>query len=86
MTTISSSYVHHRIPPFPGFYARPMPDLTIPRVGNGPKKSAMWLDGVPCIVKGFHEWPKVGERHLIDGLLYRLVEISDRWLWKREAS
>ena len=55
-----------------------MPSLTIRRVGNGPKQSAMWLDGTPCIVKGFHEWLKVGERHLIDGVLHRLVEISDR--------
>ena len=39
-------------------------------VGDGPKQSAMWLDGVPYIVKGFTEWPKVGEKHLIDGLLY----------------
>ncbi len=58
----------------------------IRRVGNGPKRSAMWLDGVPCIVKGFTEWPKVGERHVIDGVLYRLVEISDRWVWERQAS
>jgi len=36
--------------------------------------------------RDFTEWPKVGERHLIDGLLYRLVEISDRWVWEREAS
>jgi hypothetical protein len=46
----------------------------------------MWLDGVPCIVTGFHEWPKVGETHLIDGLFYRLVEISDRWIWERVPS
>jgi len=43
----------------------------------------MWLDGIPCIVKGFTEWPKVGEKHVIDGVLYRLVEISDRWVWER---
>jgi hypothetical protein len=48
--------------------------------------SAMWLDGVPCIAQGFHEWPKVGERHVIDGVLCRLVEISDRWIWERELS
>jgi hypothetical protein len=63
-----------------------MPSLDIRRAGNGPKKSAMWLDGVPCMVTGFHEWPKVGERHLIDGVLYRLVEISNRWVWDREPS
>ena len=56
------------------------------RIGDGPKQSAMWLEGVPCIVKGFSEWPKVGERHVIDGVLYRLVEKSDRWIWERVAS
>ncbi len=46
----------------------------------------MWLDGVPCIMKGFTEWPKVGERDLIDGVLHRLVEISDRGVWEREPN
>lgn len=63
-----------------------MPSLDIRSAGNGPKKTAMWLDGVPCIVKGFTEWPKVGDRCVIDGLLYRLVEIGDRWIWEREPS
>ena len=39
-----------------------------------------------AIVEGFHEWPKVGDRHEIDGVLYVLVEISDRWVWDREPS
>jgi hypothetical protein len=63
-----------------------MPDLDTRRVGNGPKQPAMWLDGVPCLGKGFHEWPKVGDRYVIDGVLYRLVEISDKWIWERQAS
>ena len=67
-------------------YLRPMPSLDTRRAGNGPKCSAMWLDGVPCIVEGFHGWPKVGERHVIDGLLYRLVEMSSRWVWERMES
>ena len=58
----------------------------IRKTGTGPRWSAMWLDGEGCIVKGFHEWPKVGDRHEIDGVLYRLVEIGDRWVWGREAS
>jgi hypothetical protein len=45
-------------------YHGPMPDLDTRKVGDGPKRSSMWLDGV----------------------LYRLVEISDRWVWEREAS
>ena len=62
----------------------PIPSLDIRTVGDGPKRTTAWLDGVTRIVEGFHEWPKVGESHLIDGLLYRLVEISDRWVWVRE--
>ena len=64
----------------------PTPNLDTRSAGNGPKKSAMWLDDVPCVVKGFHEWPKVGDRFVIDGLLYRLVEIRDRWVWERVPS
>ena len=67
-------------------YPRPMPSLNIRNVGDGPMRGAMWHDGVPCIAQGFHEWPKVGERHVIDGVLCRLVEISDRWIWERELS
>ena len=62
------------------------PDLDIRTVGTGQKRITAWLDGVPCIVEGFHEWPKVGDRLEIDGLLYRLVAISDRWVCEREPS
>ena len=63
-----------------------MPDLDIRSAGNDPKQSAMWLDGVPCMVEGFHEWPKVGDRLVIDGLLWRVVEVNDRWVCEREPS
>jgi len=63
-----------------------MPALDTRSIGNGPKSSAMWLDGEPCMVKGLDAWPKVGDRLVIDGLLYRLVEISDRWVCEREPS
>jgi hypothetical protein len=46
-------------------YARPMPSPDIRTTGDGPGRTTSWLDGVPCIVEGFHDWPKVGERHLI---------------------
>jgi len=62
-----------------------VPRLDIRTAGDGPKRAAMWLDGTPCMVKGLDHWPKVGERFVIDGVLYRLVEISDRWVWEREA-
>jgi hypothetical protein len=63
-----------------------MPAFDTRTAATGPKRTAVWLDGEPCIVKGFTEWPKVGQRHVIDGLLYRLVEISDQWVWERETS
>jgi hypothetical protein len=62
------------------------PDLDTRSAGTGPKQGAMWLDGAGCIVQGFHEWPKVGERYVIDGELNRLVEISNRWIWEKEPS
>jgi len=46
----------------------------------------MWLDGTPCIVKGFHEWPKVGDRYVVGGELWRVVEVSDWWVCEREPS
>jgi len=49
--------------PGPTCYPPAMPDLDIRTIGDGPKRTAIWLDGVPCIGEGFHEWPKVGERH-----------------------
>ena len=73
-----SSYQYHM--------TYPIPSLTIRRVGNGPKQSAMWLDGAPCMVKGLDQWPKVGERLFVDGLLYRVVEVSDRFVLEWEPS
>jgi hypothetical protein len=42
-----------------------MPNLDIRSAGNDPKQSAMWLDGEPCIVKGFTEWLNVGDWFVI---------------------
>lgn len=61
-------------------------DTRPPNVGNRhrPKRTAMWLDGVPCVVEGLDEWPKVGDRLVIDGELWRVVAVSDRWVCERE--
>ena len=61
-----------------------MPTLGTRTAGTGPKQTAMWLDGTACMVTGLDAWPAVGDRLLISGLLYRVVEISDRWVWERE--
>ena len=63
-----------------------MPSLAIRTVGAGPKRTAMWLDGVPCMVTGLERWPRVGDRLEIDGELWRVVEVSDRWVCEREPS
>ncbi len=63
-----------------------MPSLVTRSAGAGPKQTAMWLDGVPGMVTGLDALLKVGDRLVIDGLLWRVVEISDRWIWEREAS
>jgi len=60
-----------------------MPHLDTRSAGTGPKRAAARLDCVPRMVVGFHEWPKVGERHVIDGVPYSLVEISDRWVLEK---
>ena len=46
--------------------------------GTGPKRTAMWLDGEPGMVVGFHGWPKVGNRLVIDGWRqYRVVTLPN---------
>ncbi len=55
----------------------PKPDTRT--VGAGPKQTAVWLDTVPITLAGLEEWPKVGDRYVIDGKLWRVVErIGDR--------
>ena len=44
-----------------------MPSLAIRTVGAGPKRTAMWLDGVPCIFADLTEWPKVGGKYVSGG-------------------
>jgi hypothetical protein len=51
-----------------------MPELDPHTVGDGPKQTAMWLDGTPCMVTGLDAWPKVGECLEIDGVLWRVVD------------
>jgi hypothetical protein len=63
-----------------------MPALDARSAGTGAKQTAMWLDGTPCMVTGLDRWPRVGDRLVIDGLLYRLVEVSDRFVFEREPN
>jgi hypothetical protein len=63
-----------------------VPDLDTRSVGDGQKQTTAWLDGAPCMVKGLEEWPRVGDRYVIDGELWRVVKISDRIICEREPS
>jgi hypothetical protein len=60
-----------------------MPGLDTRRVGDGPKRSSMWLDGVPCMVTGLNAWPKVGDRLVIDGELWRVVDARRSYICER---
>ena len=35
-------------------------------------------------ITGLERWPKVGDRLVIEGELWRVVEVSDRWVCERE--
>ena len=68
------------------YYPRPTPSLDTRTVGNGPYRTAMWLDGKPCMVTGLREWPKVGDRLEIDGVLWRVVDARRSYICEREPS
>jgi hypothetical protein len=59
--------------------------LNIRKVGDGPRCYAVWLDHWPVFLDGLEGLPHIGDRFEIDGVPYSLVEISDRWVWKRES-
>ena len=49
-------------------------------------RTKVWLDGVPVILAGLEEWPKIGDRFEVDGEVWRVVEIHHRILCEREPS
>ena len=55
------------------FSEPPKTAFDIRMAGNGPRRTSMWLDGVACIVEGFHEWPEVGTSRV-------RVRAKDEWL------
>ncbi len=62
------------------------PEIDIRKVGARPKQTTVWLDGVPIMLAGLEEWPKVGDSCVIDRELWRVVQVSDRSLLEREPS
>jgi hypothetical protein len=46
----------------------------------------MWLDGMPCMLTGLDEYPRVGDRYELFGEFWRVVEIYDRIICEREPS
>jgi hypothetical protein len=57
-----------------------MPALDIRSTGNGPNRTLMWLDGVPYMVTGLDEYPKVGDRFEVDGELWRVVDARQSYM------
>ena len=57
------------------------------RIGDGPRQIPVWLRREePLMLTGLDAWPEVGDRLMIDGLLWRVVEISDRWVCERDPN
>jgi hypothetical protein len=61
-------------------------ELDIRKVGDGPHRAVLWLDGVPCVAVGLDEIPpKIGDILEISGELWRVAAHTDRCLLEREA-
>ena len=56
------------------------------RIGDGPWTVVLWRDRQPVILSGLDRYPVVGDRFDVDGELWRVVEVSDRWVCEREPS
>ena len=57
------------------------------RVGDGPRQMPVWLQREePVMLAGLDEYPKVGDHYEIFGELWRVPEVSDRVVLRREPS
>ncbi len=57
------------------------------RVGDGPRQIPVWLrTEEPVVLAGLDEYPKVGDRYVIHHELWRVAEVSDRVVLRREPS
>jgi hypothetical protein len=63
-----------------------MPSLNIRKVGDGPRRYAVWLDHWPVFLDGLDGLPHIGDRFEIDGEWWRVVEWTDRIVCEREPS
>ena len=63
-----------------------MPSLYTRSTGDGPKRTAVWLDGVPVMLAGLDEWPRVGDRFEVDGRLWRVMDARRGYICEREPS
>ena len=58
--------------------------LSETRVGKGDRAVVLWCEGRPVIVRGLEEYPAVGDQYEAKNELWRVVEISDRYLYEPE--
>jgi hypothetical protein len=63
-----------------------MPSLNIRKVGDGPRRYAVWLDTWPVFLDGLDGLPQIGDRFEIDGEWWRVVAWTDRIVLERESS
>jgi hypothetical protein len=54
-----------------------LPSLNIRKVGDGPRRYAVWLDHWPVFLDGLDGLPHIGDRFEIDGELWRVVEQTE---------
>ncbi len=60
--------------------------LNICRVGDGPRRYAVWLGGWPVFLDGLDGLLHIGDRFEIDGEWWRVVAWTDRIVCEREPS
>ena len=56
------------------------------RIGDGPCTVVLWRDRQPAILSGLDRYPKVGDRFVADGELWRVVDARGSYICEREPS
>jgi hypothetical protein len=57
-----------------------------PRLGDGPWTVVLWRDRQPAIISGLDRYPIVGDRFVVNGELWRVVDARESYICEREQS
>ncbi|MDB4306168.1 hypothetical protein N9980_01220 [bacterium] len=71
--------------PGPTCYPRPMPSPDIRRVGDGPRRYAVWLDHWPVFLDGLDGLPHIGDGFEVKGAMWRVVDARGSYICERES-